>query len=421
MACENRVVFRHWPLEYIDPDSGRSSFLLHFFDLQEISLMQKKLIALAVAGLASGLASAQTNVTIYGVLDLAYVYSSGSAGRINGVKVPGTNTFSGISGIGAGNRLGFKGEEALGNGLKAVFTLEYGLDPDSNCGVGTCGLNARQQFVGLSSKFGTVALGRQYAPGFNATANNDALDASDFGIQSSLSAINGMTITPNSPARFNNAITYTSNDLSGFKISAIYGFGESGLGGTYNDKINSTWDNSQAGIGLNYANGPLNLDAVFQSRLSFAPANGNPPPYKRPGSSKSINEWYVGGSYDFKVVKIFGSYQALENNNDIIATGIDNSDLWSVGVTAPIGRGTLGLSYGRLTTDRNYASDGVSWGAGTQYTYPLSKRTSIYGAYSYFSNNNNVVLPGQAIAVPGIVGASGESNYALGAGITHSF
>lgn len=380
--------------------------------------MQKKLIALAVAGLASGLASAQTNVTIYGVLDLAYVYSSGSAGRNNG-----TNTFSGISSVGAGNRLGFKGEEALGNGLKAVFTLEYGLDPDSNCGVGTCGLNARQQFVGLASKFGTVALGRQYAPGFNATANNDALDASDFGIQSSLSYFNGMTITPNSPARFDNAITYTSNDLSGFKISAIYGFGESKLGGTYNDKINSTWDNSQAGIGLNYANGPINLDAVFQSRLSFAPANGNPPPYKLPGSSKSINEWYVGGSYDFKVVKIFGSYQALENNNNIIATGIDNSDLWTVGVSAPIGRGTLGLSYGRLSTDRNYASDGVSWGAGTQYTYPLSKRTSIYGAYSYFSNNNNVVLPGQAIAAGGLgtVGAAGESNYALGAGITHSF
>ena len=395
--------------------------------------MQKKLIALAVAGLASGLASAQTNVTIYGVLDLAYVYSSGSAGRINGVKVPGTNTFSGISGIGAGNRLGFKGEEALGNGLKAVFTLEYGLDPDSNCGVGTCGLNARQQFVGLASKFGTVALGRQYAPGFNATANNDALDASDFGIQSSLSYTYGMTITPNSPARFDNAITYTSNDLSGFKISAIYGFGETKSDGkTYNDKVNSTFDGSKVGIGLNYANGPINLDAVFQSRLSFAPPNcatnpnfpncaaPAPGPYKIPGSSKSINEWYVGGSYDFKVVKIFGSYQALDNNNNIIATGIDNSDLWTVGISAPIGRGTLGLSYGRLSTDRNYASDGLSWGAGTQYTYPLSKRTSVYGAYSYFSNNSHA-LPGQAIAVPGTVGAPGESNYALGAGITHSF
>ena len=384
--------------------------------------MQKKLIALAVAGLASGVAAAQTNVTMYGVLDLAYVYSSGNAGYTRaGLKIPGTNTFSGLSGIGAGNRLGFKGEEALGNGLKAVFTLEYGLDPDLNCGIGTCGLNARQQFVGLASNYGTVALGRQYAPGFNASANNDALDASDFGIQSSLSALNGMTITPNSPARFNNAITYTSPDFSGFKASAIYSFGESNLGG-YNNA--STLDGSKLGVGLNYANGPINLDAVYQSRLSLALANpNNPPPYKLPGTSSSINEWYVGGSYDFKVVKVFASYQALDNNNNVLVTGIDSSDLWSVGVSAPIGRGTLGLSYGRLVTDRNYASDGVSWGAGTQYTYPLSKRTSVYGAYSYFNNNKNVfpVSAAQAIAVPGVVGAPGESNYALGAGITHSF
>ena len=397
--------------------------------------MQKKLIALAVAGLASGLAAAQTNVTMYGVLDLAYVYSSGNAGRLPGplgVKIPGTNTFSGISGIGAGNRIGFKGEEALGNGLKAVFTLEYGLDPDTNQGIGTGGLNARQQFVGLASNYGQVALGRQYAPGFNATANNDALDASDFSIQSSLSAINGYTITPNSAARFNNAITYTSPNMSGFSANVIYSFGENNLGGTYNDEINSTLDNSKVGVGLNYNNGPLNLDAVYQSRLSLAPANtATPPPYKLPGTSSSINEWYVGGSWNFKVVKVFASYQALENNNSILAdhnltvlaggVGIDSSNLWTAGVSAPIGRGTLGLSYGRLVTDRDFVSDGVSWGAGTQYVYPLSKRTSVYGAYSYFNNNSNVLLPGQAIAVPGIVGAVGESNYALGGGITHSF
>lgn len=384
--------------------------------------MQKKLIALAVAGLASGVAVAQTSVTMYGVLDLAYVYSSGNAGYTGaGVKIPGTNTFSGLSGIGAGNRLGFKGEEALGNGLKAVFTLEYGLDPDLNCGVGTCGLNARQQFVGLASNYGTVALGRQYSPGFNASANNDALDASDFGIQSSLSALNGMTITPNSPARFNNAITYTSPDLSGLKVSAIYSFGESTIGGLNNA---STVDNSKVGVGLNYANGPINLDAVYQSRLSVTLANpNNPPPYTLPGTGSSVNEWYVGGSWDFKVVKVFASYQALDNNNNVLVTGIDSSDLWTAGISAPIGRGTLGLSYGRLATDRNYMSDGVSWGAGTQYTYPLSKRTSVYGAYSYFNNNKNVfpVSAGQAIAVQGVVGAPGESNYALGAGITHSF
>jgi predicted porin len=94
--------------------------------------MQKKLIALAVAGMASGFAAAQTNVTIYGVLDAGYLYSSGNPGP--GIK--GTNTFSGVAnGLTAGNRLGFKGEEALGNGLKAVFTLEYGLSIDQNTGI----------------------------------------------------------------------------------------------------------------------------------------------------------------------------------------------------------------------------------------------------------------------------------------------
>jgi predicted porin len=392
-----------------------------FLDPQEIADMQKKLIALAVAGMASGVAAAQTNVTIYGVLDLAYVYSSG------GARGPGSYTFSGLTGVGAGNRLGFKGEEALGNGLKAVFTLEYGLDPDINCGVGTCGLNARQQFVGLSSaKLGTVALGRQYAPAFNATARNDALDASDFAIQSSLSALNGMTITPNSPARFNNAITYTSPDFSGFTASAIYGFGETNNGGSYLGGTGtglgvSPSDGGKYGIGLNYANGPVNVDAVWQSRIDYHGPIASAPNHA-PGFGENIDEWYLGGSWDFQVVKAFASYQALYNSR-AAATGISPANLWSVGLSAPIGRGTLGLSYGRLVTDRNNSSDGISWGAGTQYTYPLSKRTSLYGAYSYY-NNNKYVLPanaGQAIAVPGIVAEPGENNYAVGVGITHSF
>jgi predicted porin len=106
--------------------------------------MQKKLIALAVASLASGAAFAQTNVTIYGIVDAGYVYSWGDPGRVAGTRfdnaganIRGTNTFSGVqSGLLAGSRIGFKGEEALGNGLKAIFTLEYALDIDGNFGVG---------------------------------------------------------------------------------------------------------------------------------------------------------------------------------------------------------------------------------------------------------------------------------------------
>ncbi|WP_291992321.1 porin [Candidatus Accumulibacter sp. ACC003] len=393
--------------------------------------MQKKLIALAVASLASGTALAQSNVTIYGVVDAGYVYSSGSASKAQG---GGTNTFSGIaSGIAAGNRLGFKGEEALGNGLKAVFTLEYGLDIDTNNGIGTGGLNARQQFVGLASdKLGTVALGRQYAPGFNAAARNDALDATDMAIQSSLSYLSGMTITPNSPARFNNSVTYTSNNYSGLTVSAIYGFGESNLGG-YNNT--SVYDNGKAGIGVNYANGPINFDAVYQSRTNVVLPNANPPPYKASGSDKSINEWYLGGSYDFKVVKAFASYQALDNNTGFKANNgnqLEDSKLWTLGVSAPVGPGTLALSYGKLSLDRKNAPDGDSWGAGTNYTYPLSKRTAVYAGYSYF-NNDKYSIPGQAIIVPiasyanngtlenSGIGAAGQSNYVIGAGLMHSF
>lgn len=383
--------------------------------------MNKKIIALAVASLASGVAVAQTNVTMYGVLDNMYVYSQGKAG-VGG----GTNKFSGLNGGGgtAGNRLGFKGEEALGNGLKAVFTLEYGLDIDGNNGIGTAGLNARQQFVGLSSNWGTVALGRQYAPGFNATANNDALEATNLSIQSSLSVYAGNSITPNSTARYNNAITYTSNSMSGFTASAIYGFGETKDGaGTYNDQFVSTSDNGRWGLGLNYANGPINLDAVYQSRQNVMTAAA------AVGQGEDINEWYVGGSWDFKVVKAYASYQALDNNNQGIVGGLypqttiaAKNDIWTVGLSAPLGNGVVGISYGKLSVDNRNAPDGDSWGWGAMYQYNLSKRTALYAAYSYFDNDRYSVPVQTQVAGGGEgIGARGESNYTLGAGIRHSF
>ena len=378
--------------------------------------MEKKLIAMAVAGLASSVALAQTNVTIYGVADLGYVYSQGNAG-IGG----GKNKFSGISNINAGNRLGFKGEEALGNGLKAVFTLEYGLDIDTNQGIGTGGLNARQQFVGLSSNLGTVSLGRQYAPGFNATANNDALEATDMGIQSSLSVYAGNSITPNSPARYNNSIAYTSNNLSGFTVSAIYGFGESDLGGLNNAR-NS--DNGKFGLGLNYANGPINVDALYQSRQNVTVAFP-----RLAGTGDDINEWYVGGSWDFKVVKAYASYQALDNNNRGAVRGAygnviaDENDIWTVGLTVPVfSNGLIGLSYGKLSVDNRNAPDGDSWGWGAMYTHNLSKRTALYAAYTYFDNDRTAVAVQTQVAGGGVgIGALGQSNYTFGTGIRHSF
>src|SRR5574343_1812592 len=103
--------------------------------------MQKKIIALAVAALASTAAFAQTNVTIYGIADV------GVAGSFGGGQGGQANVISG--GL-SGSRIGFKGVEDLGNGLKALFTLEYSIDMDANTGVGAgTSAGARQQFVGL--------------------------------------------------------------------------------------------------------------------------------------------------------------------------------------------------------------------------------------------------------------------------------
>ena len=388
--------------------------------------MQKKLIALAVASLASGAALAQTNVTVYGVADVGYVYSAGGAGRdpVTGLKIPGNNKFSGLAGggVAAGNRLGFKGEEALGNGLKAVFTLEYRMNMDNNSGVGnTGGLNARQQFVGLASNYGTLSLGRQYAPGFNATANNDALEATDMSIQSDLSVYAGNSITPNSPARYNNAIAYTSNNMAGFTASLIYGFGETQnvFTGSYNDKEVSISDNGQVGVGLNYANGPINLDAVYQSRQNVTLGLPRPIP-STIGIGKDIEEWYVGGSWDFKVVKAYASYQALDDHNSLGL--INDNNIWTVGLSAPIGNGVVGLSYGKLSVNNRGLPDGESWGAGAMYQYNLSKRTALYVAYTYFNNDKYSVPVQTQVAGDGTgIGALGESNYTFGTGIRHSF
>ena len=119
------------------------------------------------------------------------------------------------------------------------------------------------------------------------------------------------------------------------------------------------------------------------------------------------------------------AYLASTENNSLVVSNIKSNNLWTVGLTAPIGRGTLGIGYGRLSLNNRNMPDGDSWGAGTMYTYPLSKRTAIYAAYSYFSNDK-YSIPGQSIAIgtatnTGGIGALGESNYALGAGLRHSF
>ncbi|MCK6407315.1 MAG: porin [Rhodocyclaceae bacterium] len=397
--------------------------------------MQKKLIALAVAGLASTAAVAQTNVTIYGVVDLGYTYSTGERPG-NGNKA--ANSAGIDSGLTAGSRIGFKGEEALGNGLKTIFTLEYYIAPDLNSGVGSgptsavgaSGSASRQTFVGLShNKLGTVTLGRQYAAGYFPGVRNDAFSGSAIG---ALAVANGAALSSigaGSGSRLNNSIAYTSPNWSGFTVATGYSFGEAGLTGgtpsTSGDGI-SRGNNGVFFAGLNYANGPLNLDAVYQTRQgvttslnagSAAIAGVLPVVEAHVATQDSVNEWILGGSYDFKVAKVFATYQSQDDNNGTSATEISN-DVWSLGVSVPVfGNGKIMGSFARVDWDRS-GSNGNSdvWALG--YEHALSKRTALYTSYTYTDNDKDVV---NAAGLSSATRFRGESNYAITAGIRHSF
>lgn len=399
--------------------------------------MQKKLIALAVAGLASTAAFAQTNVTIYGVVDAGYVYGTGDrAGTSNGKM-----NFSGVqSGLAAGSRIGFRGEEGLGNGLKAVFTAEYALDIDGNNGIGTAGnstdtLRARQTWVGLShDKLGTVTLGRQYSPGFGAAGRNDAFGSSTgIGSMARLQQVGFNTINGTNGGRVDNSIAYRSPTWAGFTVSAITGFGENaqnstnvqtGAAPTTNAGAGvSSGDNQLYGAGLNYANGPLNLDVVYQTRQGVAGTNlgangglfATTMPAGWAASKDSINEWYVGGSYDFKIVKVLASYQDMNDNNGTSRTELSNK-LWQVGAQIPVfGNGSVRVGYARQSWDATGAGDTSSWALG--YAHNLSKRTMLYAGVTAFDMDNTA----RAAASNSGVGAIGEKNYTYAAGINHSF
>lgn len=396
--------------------------------------MQKKVIALAVAGLVSGAAFAQSNVTVYGVVDAGFVTSSGTRSGANGANAnTGSANYNGIdSGIWGGSRIGFKGEEGLGNGLKAVFTLEYYISPDENTGIGAApqtsgaggsGSVSRQSFVGLShNKLGALTLGRQYSAGYFTQVRNDAFGGASIG---ALGAVNGAglnTIVAGTRGRLDNSVVYVSPNLSGFTVVGGYSFGEGGL--SQSEGI-SQGSNGVITAGLNYANGPLNLDIAYHQRQQVSagiltaatPAQtGQITTAGSVSTNDSVNEWMIGGSYDFKVVKLFATYQDQNDNNGTSANEAGNR-AWSVGATMPVfGNGKIHASYADLKWDRTSAGSSDVWALG--YSHALSKRTTLYTTFTYADNDRNALVAAGAV---GNTKFLGESNQTVAAGINHSF
>ncbi|GGX45437.1 porin [Undibacterium squillarum] len=345
--------------------------------------MKKSLIALSVLAAVAGSAQAQSSVTVYGVLDMAF------NAEHNGTGAPG-NKFAVDSGIQSGSRLGFKGSEDLGNGLKANFKLEMGVNADEGKSAQGGLAFGRAAWVGLSGDFGSVQIGRQNKPIFDAV---DAVDPFSTGIiggnaGSSTSATGlGNLVFATNP-RINNSINYSTNNLSGFQASVQYGAGE---------QAGDAGKGRGMGLSASYTAGPLFVTGAYQADNDTAAV------------VNAIKHAFVGGTYDFGVAKGALSFTKVRSDNN--AT---QYKLWSVGATVPVSAaGAIIASYSYVTNDA-VKTDNNSGYFGIGYTHSLSKRTNLYTSASRLKNDKNV-------NAGGIASGNGATELLYNVGIRHMF
>ncbi|MET3130956.1 GBP family porin [Oxalobacteraceae bacterium GrIS 1.11] len=348
------------------------------------------LAALLATGFASA-ALAESNVTVYGAVDVGLASISGASASTQtptaALPAFGAGRETKVrDGILQGSRLGFRGNEDLGNGLSALFVLEAGILVDTGASDQGGLLFGRQAFVGLKlDQAGSLTLGRQYAPQYLAFKAIDPMDDGFAGAASNL--------IPNNGKRINNALKYSSPSWSGFSADLLYGLGE------------VAGDNSASrtiGSSLSYLAGPLLV------KLAYNGANNAT-------ATDKAKSTVVGATYDFGVLKAHASYDSNKGTGTV-----DNRDLM-LGLTVPMGAAhTVMASYIRKD-DKSSANRDANQIA-LAYTYTLSKRTALYSSYARISNDNGAAYRTASASAPiagqtGAVGGTREFNV----GIRHLF
>jgi predicted porin len=337
--------------------------------------MQFKRLAVALVVSAPMLAAAQSNVTVYGTMDAAVgVLDTGANGEKSQTVINSGNQSS--------SRLGFRGTEDLGNGLKALFNVEAGLALDT--GVGDSALFGRRSVVGLQGAFGTVTVGREYTPISFIAAGSDIFGQGFYG--SNLSAFNSNRLT----RRVSNSINYKTTQMSGFTGSASFSAGER--------TVEPSGD--LMGVALEYANGGLFLGAGYQVLERLAA-----------GDDK---EYAFGAGYKFGTVEVKGNF--------LVGDQVGNNNKFE---QANIGAAmTFGAGKAFVNVQQNKFENGAKGnGFAIAYSYSLSKRTNVYTSYASMRNNGLATfgLNSSSTNVTPVATALGADPTAFTVGVRHTF
>lgn len=381
--------------------------------------MKKSLIALAALA-AVGAASAQSSVTLYGVVDIGYG-AQRTEGRAGAAGTPSQRSSGVMDGANAGNRIGFRGTEDLGGGLKANFVVEQGITPTGNGGglftarsatpgqqlgapgtaygggfastaaaggiVATSAFSAstnRQSYLGFSGGFGTFNIGYTYN-NFYEIGTLSGYNIGSEGVAGAYSShLHGQTIVGGTRS---NGLTYISPNMGGFTIRAQYG--SAGAIPEVNQAVTAagvTTETSGRRYSLmgQYANGPLSAALAYTNLRSTnlpAAAGVNP--------SRTGNMTQLGASYDFGVVKLAGTYNTGRDGGTAATNVSSRYRAYQFGLSAPFGAIVPYFTFGRAYTQLDGAAarsvDIKQAQIGVRYS--LSKRTTAYAMYGNTHDN----------------------------------
>ena len=409
--------------------------------------MKKSLLAVAAIGAFASAAQAQSSVTVYGILDAGLIGGNNRVATSAGpVKSTGLEFGQGAEST---TRLGFKGNEDLGGGLNAFFTIEMALAMNGTNTLGSASNSNRQSFVGLGKKgLGNASIGTQYTTAFELAAAtspgqlNNIVGDVIYGQQTNVgTAVTSATDLANQNAnsgsnvgftvRTGNMLKLASERFSGFQATGFYTLdmdnstrtnttAANSIGYTGGNNNRSGW-----GLGANYTIGKFYAGATYQSLTAKNPyqgaANGVAITTGTPqvfGSSNNTgvnikdNQWLVGATYDFGILKAYAQYVNRKATSEITSNVYGSRTAQQIGVRSfitPTIEGWASIGNGRYATfgANSPTANFNGWQLGSNYL--LSKRTNLYAIY------------GQAItsSASGQNNSAATSNYAVG--VRHTF
>jgi len=369
--------------------------------------MKKTIVAGLIASAFAGSASAQSSVTMYGIVDIGLQWNElgvnkGSSSAPNYAQ---ENTWGIDGGYQSGSRFGLRGSEALGRSWNAVFTLEMGFNPDTG-ELGQGGrVFGRQAWAGLQqSALGTFALGRIPTPS-STTGSFDMFARVDpFGGGFGLNQIGSTFIAANSGvSRWDNSVIWASPDWAGFKFAGQYSFNT----------------NTQETAPSDTNTSAYSLAGSWGWRFLYLVATYDVHQFASTGSRPNVGNadeklFQLGATLDFKFVKLYGAYARQDNIASSVQTNLfpgypvpvtayDNN-AWMLGVTAPLFGGNIRASYQYSDGDNvntatyQFEPDYSVWGIG--YDYPFSRRTNLYIGYGQREWDGTIVQTPLPLSTP---------------------